>query len=80
VPPNTGVKDGYTFGNPFSVEVCDAKEKEQLSLADLQHYSILRCSFSQEALITFCAYLAVLQLSELRKLARNSASVFVSIC
>jgi hypothetical protein len=53
-------------------------EKLHLELTELQYDSILYSSFNQQALITICASLPISQFSELRKLAQNLASVFIS--
>jgi hypothetical protein len=53
------------------VRVCNAPEKLQPELTELQYDSILYSSFNQEALITFYDTLPVSQYFQFHKFAQN---------
>jgi predicted PolB exonuclease-like 3'-5' exonuclease len=64
------------FDNPSPLKSQMLQKKLKLELIKLQqHDSTLLSSFNQEALITFYASLPLSRFSDLRKLARNLASV-----
>jgi hypothetical protein len=56
--------------DPFLVEISDTPEKLQFEVTELQYDTVLRSSFNQEALVTFCASLPVSRFAMLCKLAQ----------